>query len=255
MQKSFWQSIVSIWHTYSGYLLQGTLVTLYLAVIGTFLGLIIGLGVGIVRSIPLHKGAPSGITVRSVLLRIVNFILTAYIEIFRGTPMMVQAIVIYYGADQALGLNFSALTAGFIIISLNTGAYMSEIVRGGIQAVNIGQSEASKAIGMTHWQTMRYVILPQTFRNILPSIGNEFVINIKDSSVLNVISIGELFFATKTIYGTTLMYYQTALITAVIYFVLTFTATRLLRLLEKHLDGPANFTLASAYKRPKKSSK
>lgn len=255
MEESFWDVV---WSLFSGnwkQFLNGTLITLYLAIIGTLVGLLIGLGIGIIRTIPLNRGGVKGVTLRSGLLGVVNFILSAYIEIFRSTPMMVQAMLIYYGSKEALGIDFQPLTAGILIISLNTGAYMSEIVRGGIQSVNIGQGEACKAIGMNHWQTMRYVILPQTFRNILPSIGNEFIINIKDSSVLNVISVGELYFVSKSVQGTYYKIYQTFFITAVIYFILTFTFTRLLRLLEKRLDGPANFTLASAAKRSKRTSK
>lgn len=248
MNESFWGIVISLLKQNWQQFLNGTITTIYLAVIGTVVGLIIGLGIGIIRTIPLNRGGISGVTPRSGILGVINFILSAYIEIFRGTPMMVQAMLIYYGSQEAFGIDFQPLTAGLIIISLNTGAYMSEIVRGGIQSVNVGQSEACKAIGMNHWQTMRHVVLPQTFRNILPSIGNEFVINIKDSSVLNVITVGELYRVSQSIQGTSYRIYQTFFITAVIYFILTFTFTRLLRLLEKHLDGPANFTLASTSK-------
>lgn len=243
MERTFWQWVTFIWQENWQQFLRGTGVTLYLALLGTVIGLFIGLGIGIVRTIPLNNNGSSKLSVRSVFLRIINFILSIYIEIFRGTPMMVQAIVIYYGSKEALGIDFQAMTAAIIIISLNTGAYMSEIVRGGIQSVNIGQSEACKAIGMNHWQTMRYVVLPQTFRNILPSIGNEFVINIKDSSVLNVITVGELYRVSTTIQGTYVRMYETFIITATIYLILTFTFTRILRFIEKRIDGPKNFAL------------
>lgn len=230
--------------------LRGTGVTLYLAIVGTIVGLLIGLIIGIVRAVPLRRGGQTQPSVRSVLLRIINTVLSIYIEVFRGTPMMVQAVIIYYGLQEGFGIDIPNITAGLIIISLNTGAYMSEVVRGGIHSVDKGQSEAAKAIGMTHWQTMQYVVMPQAIRNILPATGNEFVINIKDSSVLNVIGVGELFFAAKSVQGIAYRYYETFLITAVIYLILTFTFTRLLRLLEKRMDGPDSFTLIASSTMP-----
>ncbi|MDL2325412.1 amino acid ABC transporter permease [Ruminococcaceae bacterium OttesenSCG-928-A16] len=250
MNNTFWGWVAEIWDKYWQLFLNGTAVTLYLAVAGTLIGLAIGLIIGVVRTIPLRQGGQTKPSLRSVLLRFVNFILSVYIEVFRGTPMMVQAVIIYYGMQEGFGLDIPRMTAGLIIISLNTGAYMSEVVRGGIHSVDKGQGEAAKAIGMTHWQTMRYVVMPQAIRNILPATGNEFVINIKDSSVLNVISVGELFFAAKSIQGIAYRYYETFLITAIIYLILTFTFTRLLRLLEKRMDGPDSFTLIASSTMP-----
>lgn len=120
---------------------------------------------------------------------------------------------------------------------------MAEIVRGGILSIDKGQFEAAQAIGMTHWQTMRCVVLPQVIRNILPATGNEFVINIKDTSVLSVISVSELFFQTKTVAGMHFRFFEAYIIVAIIYFVLTFTITRLLRLLERHMDGPSSYQM------------
>ncbi len=150
--------------------------------------LIIGLLVGIFRTLPLSEN-PVG----RFLQRIVNGLLTIYIEVFRGTPMMVQAMVIFYGTALAFGVSMNRTLAAVLIVSINTGAYMSEIVRGGIFAVDDGQFEAAQAIGMTHWQTMIKVVLPQVMRNILPATGNEIIINIKDTAVLSVISVADLF--------------------------------------------------------------
>jgi len=190
--------------------------------------------------------SPSDSGLKKGVLKVVNFILSAYVEIFRGTPMMVQAVVIYYGMDEAFGIDLSPLAAGLMIVSINTGAYMAEIVRGGIQSIDPGQNEAAHALGLSHWDTMLNVILPQAIRNILPAIGNEFVVNIKDTSVLNVISVTELFFATKTIKGALARTYEPFLICAVIYFVLTFTTTRILRLIEKKMDGPDSYTICGS---------
>lgn len=243
---SFWSMVLKLIETYWPWFIRGTGITLLLAIVGTIAGFVIGLLISVVRTIPLYRGGEKGVSVRLILLKVVNGILTVYVEIFRGTPMMVQAILIYYGAKEAFNIDIMALPAGLLVISLNTGAYMAEIVRGGIHSIPVGQTEAAKAIGMTHWQTMLNVVLPQAIRNILPSCGNEFIINIKDSSVLNVITVGELFFVTTTIRGIYLRTYEVFLIAAVIYLVLTFTTTRLLHFLEKKMDGSDSYTMLDA---------
>ncbi len=218
--------------------LHGAGVTLYISIIGTILGFIIGLLVGIIRTIPAPKQG-----IKKVILKIVNIVLSIYIEVFRGTPMIVQAMVVYYGSALAFGVDMDRLSAALFIVSINTGAYMSEIVRGGIIAIDKGQFEAAHAIGMNHIQTMINVILPQVIRNILPATGNEFVINIKDTSVLNVISVTELYFQTKTIAGNNFRYFESFFVASVIYFIMTFTVTRILRFIEKKLDGPENYII------------
>ena len=135
------------------------------------------------------------------------------------------------------------IPAGILIVSINTGAYMAEIVRGGIISVSKGQFEGAHAIGMTHAQTMFYVVIPQVLRNILPSISNEFIINIKDTSVLNVIGVSELYFFAGKIYKWTWKMFETYLVVCVIYFILTFSISRILRLIEKKLDGKKNYTV------------
>ena len=222
---------------YGTLFLSGVGVTLLVAITGTVIGFVIGLLVAILRTIPV---APRDPWYRRVPLKVLSGLLNVYIEVFRGTPMIVQAMVIYYGSMQ-MGLR--VLVAAVLIVSVNTGAYMAEIVRGGISSVPRGQKEAACAIGMTHWQSMVHVVLPQAVRNIMPSIGNEFVVNIKDSSVLNVISVNELFFMSKSAAGTYLRYFEVFFITACIYLVLTFTVTRLLRLLERKMDGKTNYII------------
>lgn len=241
MDRTFLDWIIYILEHYGNWFLEGTLMTLLIALLGTVIGFLIGLGLGSVKTIP-----PSRSKIKRFLLSIVNAVITSYVEIFRGTPMMVQAIVLYFGMQEFLGINFSPTVAGIIIVSINTGAYMVEVVRGGIESVDPGQMEAAKSIGMTHGQAMISVILPQTIRNILPATGNEFIINIKDTSVLNVISVTELFFVTKSIKGAIFRTYETFIVAAVIYFVLTLTVTRLLKMLEKHMDGPTEFIHASS---------
>ncbi len=242
MERTFFQWVALIIERYGTWFLYGAGVTLMIALVGTLIGFVIGLMIGAVRTIPLETHRGKGL--RYYLLRAVNVVLICYIEVFRGTPMMVQAIVIYFGLQEGVGINFDPLTAGLLIVSLNTGAYMAEIVRGGIQSIDPGQTEAAKAIGMTHWQTMFTVIFPQTIRNILPATGNEFVINIKDTSVLNVISVTELFFMTKSVKGVAFRTYETFFVAGIIYLILTLSVTQILKAVERRMDGPANFKLS-----------
>ncbi|MGI6424325.1 MAG: amino acid ABC transporter permease [Tepidanaerobacteraceae bacterium] len=232
------EQIIRIALKYWPMFLRGAGTTLLISITGTIIGFIIGLLIGIIRSVPEPES-----TEKKLILKFINAILNAYVEVFRGTPMIVQATVIYYGSAQALGIDMDRLTAAFLIVSINTGAYMAEIVRGGIVSIDKGQFEAAHAVGMNHMQTMVNVVLPQVIRNILPATGNEFVINIKDTSVLNVISVTELFFQTKSIVGNNYRYFETFFIASVIYFVMTFTVTRILRFMEKKLDGPENYTV------------
>ncbi len=236
---------------YGPLFLSGVGVTLIVAITGTLAGFLLGLLVAILRTIPTSPKDPA---VKRVPLKILSWLLGVYIEVFRGTPMIVQAMVIYYGG-MTVGVRLPVLTAAILIVSVNTGAYMAEIIRGGIISVDKGQKEAAHAIGMTHWQSMVYVVLPQAVRNIMPSIGNEFVVNIKDSSVLNVISVNELFFMSKSAAGTYLRYFEVFFITACIYLVLTFTVTRLLRLLERKMDGKTNYIIYGSQSDSKASIK
>lgn len=248
MPHTFFQWIVFLIKEYYPLFLKGVGVTVTVSITGTVIGFIIGLGVALLRTIPERKGKEGAASKIALLgVRLVKWICSVYVEVFRGTPMMVQAMVIYYGglaaALSGLGDVAKGILSAIIIISINTGAYMAEIIRGGIISVDKGQTEGAMSIGMTHWQTMVGVVFPQAIRNIMPSIGNEFVVNIKDSSVLNVIAVAELFFNAKSAAGTYLRYFEVFFIVAVIYFVLTFTVTRLLRLVEKHMDGPDHYVI------------
>ena len=222
---------------------QGAAYTLILAIIGTVIGCIIGFLVGIVRTI---EAGPGSNLISKIFLRCVKLILTAYVEFFRGTPMIVQAVVIYFGAMEVFNIDMSPFIAGLFVVSINTGAYMSETVRGGIDSVDVGQVEGAKAIGMTHFQTMLYIVLPQTLRNIMPQIGNNLIINIKDTSVLNVISVTELYFAGKSAAGVYYKYFEVFFIICVIYFVMNFAISRLLRFIEKKMDGSDSYKLVSS---------
>ena len=237
--STFFGWVGFILEQYGSLFLNGVAITLIVAICGTVIGFLVGLLVAILRTIPIP---PRASLLKRIALKVLYAILGIYIEVFRGTPMIVQAMVIYYGS-MSMGLRMPVLGAAIFIVSINTGAYMAEIIRGGIISVDKGQKEAAHAIGMTHWQSMVHVVLPQAVRNIMPSIGNEFVVNIKDSSVLNVISVNELFFMSKSAAGTYFRYFEVFFITACIYLTLTFTLTRLLRLLERAMDGRTNYII------------
>jgi len=235
---SFFEKVWFLIEQYYPLFLSGVAVTMLIAITGTVAGFVIGLIVAVVRTIPVSEHDN---IFKRVLLAVIKFICVAYIEIFRGTPMMIQAAVIYYGIFMGVDLNINV--AAFAIVSINTGAYMAEIIRGGIISVDRGQTEGAHSIGMTHRQTMMSVVLPQAIRNIMPSIGNEFVVNIKDTSVLNVIGVTELYFQSKSAAGTYAMFFQSFMIAAVLYFILTFTVTRILRLIERRMDGPKSYVI------------
>jgi len=227
--------------------MPGVGLTILIALTGTIIGLLIGLLAGIIRTIPRSKNKALYYT-----QKVINAIISVYVEIFRGTPMMVQAMVIYWGyAFMNGGNTLPLIPAGIFIVSINTGAYMTEIVRGGIISVDKGQFEGAYSVGMTHWQAMVHVIIPQVLRNILPSISNEFVINIKDTSVLNVIGVAELFYQASDIIIWTIAPFQTYLIICILYFIMTFSITRLLRLCEKKLAGGKNYTICGSQSDPK----
>lgn len=216
---------------YAPLFVYGAKNTLIIALTATVIGLVIGLGVGILRSLPIS--ALDSKLKRFITLSI-RRLTSVYVEIFRGTPMMVQAIFIYYAFLPLF--KSSKLMAGIVIVSINTGAYMAEIVRAGIQSLDKGQNEAARAMGMNNFQTMVYVILPQAIKNAFPAIGNEFVVNIKDTSVLNVIGVTELYFQSISVAGINFRYQDTFFVTALIYLFLTYSTTLTLKWIEKKMD-------------------
>ena len=236
---SFLNDVLNIFIKYYPQLLTGVGNTLLIALTSTAAGLALGLLTGVVRTAPMSKNP-----VLRALHKLLNAIIAIYVEIFRGTPMMVQSMVIYWGYAFATGgSTLPLIPSGILIVSINTGAYMAEIVRGGIISIDRGQFEGAMSIGMTHAQTMFKVIIPQVMRNILPSVSNEFVINIKDTSVLNVIGVTELYYFAGIIKRQNFQTFQTYLVVCILYFILTFTVTRLLRWVERKLDGNENYTI------------
>lgn len=237
------QEISKLLEGYFSFYLSGTLATIVLSLVGTFGGLFLGIFLAFGKKLE-SKGKPWYVRLWQTP---VKWICSIYSVVIRGTPMMVQAMLFKYGC-QALGLNWNNvlrgvdtwngwLIAGLIVITLNTAAYMGEIIQSGLNGVDKGQLEGARSLGLSEVQTLFHVLLPQALRNAIPTIGNEWVVNIKDSSVLNVISVSELFLEAQAAASRNYFYMGTYFIIAVIYLVLTLIATGILKLVEFRLDG------------------
>ena len=240
--------IGKLWENYRGAYFTGIQNTLILAVAATLAGCLIGLVCGVLNTIPYTQNDSP---IKRFFLKLLRVVIRIYVEVFRGTPMVLQAVFIFYGlpyfTDGAVAFKGMAgiWAAAMIVVSINTGAYMAESVRGGIISIDPGQTEGAKAIGMTHVQTMVNVIMPQALRNIIPQIGNNFIINIKDTSVMFVIGFVEFFATHRNIVGVNLLYFPSAVIEMIGYLTLTLLASFGLRWLEKWLDGDDNYELVS----------
>jgi len=257
------EDVAKLWMKYHPMYLNGIKNTLILALVATFIGCVIGLVCGILNTIPYSKNDN---VFKRFFLRLIRIIVRVYVEVFRGTPMVLQAVFIYYGLPYFTNnsVHFADVwTAAILIVSINTGAYMAESVRGGIISIDPGQTEGAKAIGMTHVQTMTNVILPQALRNIMPQIGNNYIINVKDTSVMFIISFTEFFAAHRYIVGVNNMYFPSATIEMIGYLTMTLLASFLLRWVEKLMDGADSYELvqtdaltmsAGTYSHPDKGS-
>lgn len=252
-----------LWAEYGDSYLSGMGNTLLLALIATVIGCLIGFLCGVLNTIPYSQNDAFA---KRFLLKLIRVIVRVYVEVFRGTPMVLQAVFVYYGlpyfTNNALVFG-SIWSAAILVVSINTGAYMAESVRGGIISIDPGQTEGAKAIGMTHWQTMIHVILPQALRNIMPQIGNNFIINVKDTSVMFIIGFPDFFAAHRAAVGALYMYFPSAAVEMAGYLCMTLIASLLLRWAEKRLDGNSNYELvqedplvmtAGTYSHPDKRS-
>ena len=235
--------IAKLWAKYGGSYLTGMRNTLVLALVATAIGCVIGFVCGILNTIPCTDRDPLP---KRILLRLIRIIVRVYVEVFRGTPMVLQAVFIYYGlpyfTDNAVKFT-NIWVAAMLVVSINTGAYMAESVRGGIISIDPGQTEGAKAIGMTHVQTMLHVILPQALRNIMPQIGNNFIINVKDTSVMFIIGFPDFFAAHRAAVGASYLYFPSATVEMAGYLCMTLIASFLLRWVEKKMDGSSNYEL------------
>ena len=237
--------IGKLWAKYGASYLTGMRNTLILALTATAIGCVIGFLCGVLNTIPC---APGDSPVKKFFLKLIRAIVRIYVEVFRGTPMVLQAVFIVYGlpyfTDNALRFN-NIWAAAILVVSINTGAYMAESVRGGIISVDPGQTEGAKAIGMTHVQTMLNVILPQALRNIMPQIGNNFIINVKDTSVMFIIGFPDFFSAHRAAVGASYLYFPSATVEMIGYLTMTLIASFLLRWLEKRMDGKGDYELVA----------
>ena len=237
--------IGKLWAKYGASYLTGMRNTLILALTATAIGCVIGFLCGVLNTIPC---APGDSPVKKFFLKLIRAIVRIYVEVFRGTPMVLQAVFLYYGLPYFTNgaQRFDNIwAAAILVVSINTGAYMAESVRGGIISVVPGQTEGAKAIGMTHVQTMLNVILPQALRNIMPQIGNNFIINVKDTSVMFIIGFPDFFSAHRAAVGASYLYFPSAAVEMIGYLTMTLIASFLLRWLEKRMDGKGDYELVA----------
>ncbi|HHA5985308.1 TPA: ABC transporter permease subunit [Staphylococcus aureus] len=207
---------------YGSFFLKGIKITILISLIGLALGSILGAFVALMK---LSK------------IKIISWIASIYIEILRGTPMLVQVFIVFFGITAALGLDISALVCGTIALVINSSAYIAEIIRAGINAVDKGQMEAARSLGLNYRQTMKSVIMPQAIKNILPALGNEFVTLIKESSIVSTIGVGEIMFNAQVVQGISFDPFTPLLVAAALYFVLTFVLTRIMNMIEGRLNA------------------
>lgn len=201
-------------------LLEGVKMTIYLTLAAVGLGIVLGLVASLMKM---------------SRIKIIHFLAVAYIELIRGTPMLVQIFLIYFGLPQLIGFNIPSFPAAVAALGINSGAYVAEIIRAGIQAVDIGQTEAANSLGMTNFMTMRYIIIPQAVKNILPALVNEFITLIKDSSIVSVIGLEELMRKSDIIRSITYRAFEPLITIALIYFVMTFTLSKFMGIIEGRL--------------------
>ena len=207
---------------YGSFFLKGIKITILISLIGVALGSILGAFVALMK---LSK------------IKIISWIASIYIEILRGTPMLVQVFIVFFGITAALGLDISALVCGTIALVINSSAYIAEIIRAGIKAVDKGQMEAARSLGLNYRQTMKSVIMPQAIKNILPALGNEFVTLIKESSIVSTIGVGEIMFNAQVVQGISFDPFTPLIVAAALYFVLTFVLTRIMNMIEGRLNA------------------
>lgn len=207
---------------YGSFFLKGIKITILISLIGVALGSILGAFVALMK---LSK------------IKIISWIASIYIEILRGTPMLVQVFIVFFGITAALGLDISALVCGTIALVINSSAYIAEIIRAGINAVDKGQMEAARSLGLNYRQTMKSIIMPQAIKNILPALGNEFVTLIKESSIVSTIGVGEIMFNAQVVQGISFDPFTPLIVAAALYFVLTFVHTRIMNMIEGRLNA------------------
>ncbi|MFA7376419.1 MAG: amino acid ABC transporter permease [Acholeplasmataceae bacterium] len=240
-QGEFFKTLIYLFVTYYKVILFGLGITVLLSVVGTVGGFFLAIGLTGFRTLEVDKKIDT--LVIKILKVIGQKFAVLYVTVFRGTPMIVQAMIIFYGVAQAnLFSWWSPLPAGLIIVTLNTTAYISEVLRGGLESLDVGQMEAARSVGMTKSQAMRHVMWPQAIKNALPGIGNEFVVNLKDTAVLSVISVVDLFYAVRQSASESYRFLEAFMIAAIMYLILTYLSSKLINYLSRRMSqtGEAN---------------
>lgn len=220
-------NLIKYFITYEGYkdLLKGLLATIQIAVLGLIIGIVIGTLIAVIRIIPPKK----------VIVKVLNKICDVYVAIFRGTPLVVQLLVFYYAIPKAVGINFPQMPCAIVTFGLNSGAYVSEIMRGGILSVDSGQMEAGRSLGLKYWQSMGSIVLPQAVKNIIPTLGNEFISLVKETSIVSFIAIMDVTKVFSDYAGSTLDFITFYLTLALVYLVIVLLITLLVRVIERRL--------------------
>ncbi|TZE82592.1 amino acid ABC transporter permease [Calorimonas adulescens] len=208
--------------SYSPLFVKGAVTTIELTLVSVIFGIILGLVVALLK---MSSFKP------------LSFIGSAYVELIRGTPLLVQLYIVYYGLPQLIGQDIPSFPAAVAALSINSGAYVAEIIRAGIQAVDYGQMEAARSLGMSYGLAMRFVIIPQAIKNILPALGNEFVALLKESAAVSVISMSDLMRQADIIRAATYTAFEPLIVVALIYFVMTYIFSTFQRILERRLKA------------------
>lgn len=234
MPDSFFKGVIFVIKNYHNLFLQGIITTLALAIFGTLFGLIIGMFISLLRQ--------TKVTDRDSLFvgffkKMVSLLSLIYVQYLRGTPMLVQGMMVHLMINRA-GYRIEPLVLGIFVVSINTSAYIAEILRASIQAIDKGQMEAARAIGMNETQGMFYFVIPQALKNAIPAIGNEFVANTKDSAVLNAIMVAELYYQANRISLITYRPLEPLFVISLVYLTTTLLSAQLLHFIEKKLDAP-----------------
>lgn len=203
------------------FLLTGLKLTLIITVFGLLVGFFLGTVTGLMK------------ISRNVLVQKIGGV---YVESIRGTPIMVQVMFIYFGLPLALDMRVAPIVAGITAIGINSGAYIAEIVRGAFQSIDRGQTEAGRSIGLSHLQTLLYIIWPQAFRRMIPPLGNQFIISLKDTSLLVVVGVGELTRTGQEIIASNFRAFEIWLTVAVMYFIVTMSIAKILNMMERRLE-------------------
>lgn len=242
MDGTFFERVWFLFKEYYPMFFDGMKYTILIALTSTIIGLLLAI---LLVPLKIQTITNRDNYIMKKLKRLGKLIVNVYVEVLRGTPMMVQSVIIYYGLvgiglDLTIRLFGKTLLPGIIvygiaIVSINTSAYIIEVLRGSINSIEKGQMEASRSLGLTRLQAMRHVIIPQALKNSIPAIGNEFVINIKDTAVLSIIAVTELFFVTRKVNAIYYRQIEGFVIAAILYLIMTFLTTRLLYMISNLL--------------------